>query len=96
VGVWSARSTDESMRLVDEDRKLAGPINGGIVSVAKIIEITAQSPESFEDALQQGISKAKQTVRNMSGAWGQGAERRAGGRRDRGYRVDLQVTFLLD
>jgi dodecin len=66
------------------------------VSVAKVIEITAQSPESFEDAIRQGISKAKQTVRNMSGAW---VKEQSVALKDGeiiGYRVDLKITFLLD
>jgi flavin-binding protein dodecin len=66
------------------------------MSVAKVIEITAQSPESFEDAIRQGITKAKQSVRNMSGAW---VKEQSVGLADGeivAYRVDLKVTFLLD
>lgn len=66
------------------------------MSVAKVIEITAQSSESFEDAIKQGITKAKETVRNMSGAW---VKEQSVALRDGeivAYRVDLKVTFLLD
>jgi dodecin len=70
--------------------------NGGSMSVAKIIEITAQSPESFEDAIQGGITKAKQTVRNMSGAWVKEQSVALEDGEIIGYRVDLKVTFLLD
>lgn len=66
------------------------------MSVAKVIEITAQSSESFEDAISQGITKAKETVRNMSGAW---VKEQSVSLRDGeivAYRVDLKVTFLLD
>jgi dodecin len=70
--------------------------NGGIMSVAKVIEITAQSPESFEDAIRQGISKAKQTVRNMSGAWVKEQSVALQDGKITGYRVDLKITFLLD
>jgi flavin-binding protein dodecin len=66
------------------------------MSVAKIIEITAQSPESFEDAIQQGIGKAKQTVRNVSGAWVKEQSVALENEEIVGYRVDLKVTFLLD
>jgi flavin-binding protein dodecin len=66
------------------------------MSVAKIIEITAQSPESFEDAIQEGITKAKQTVRNMSGAWVKEQSVALEDGEIIGYRVDLKVTFLLD
>jgi hypothetical protein len=66
------------------------------VSVAKVIEITAQSPESFEDAIRQGIGKASKTVRNMSGAWVKEQSVVLENGEIVGYRVDLKVTFLLD
>ena len=66
------------------------------MSVAKVIEITAQSPESFEDAIRQGISKASKTVRNMSGAWVKEQSVALENGEIVGYRVDLKVTFLLD
>jgi flavin-binding protein dodecin len=39
------------------------------VSVAKVIEISASSNESFDDAVRVGIAKAGETVRNIQGAW---------------------------
>lgn len=39
------------------------------MSVAKIIEISARSSTSFEDAIRQGISKASESARNIRGAW---------------------------
>ena len=39
------------------------------MAVAKIIEITATSGDSFEDAIREGIDKASQTVHNIKGAW---------------------------
>ncbi len=66
------------------------------MSVAKVIEITAQSPESFEDAIRQGIGKASNTVRNMSGAWVKEQSVVLENGEIVGYRVDLKVTFLLD
>lgn len=39
------------------------------MSVGKIIEITAEPPESFEHAIRQGIEKAAQTVHNIKSAW---------------------------
>ena len=66
------------------------------MSVAKVIEISAQSPESFEDAIREGIGKAKQTVRNMSGAWVKEQSVALEDGEIIAYRVDLKVTFLLD
>jgi flavin-binding protein dodecin len=39
------------------------------MAVAKVIEITAASTDSFEDAIRQGFSKASETVRRIQGAW---------------------------
>jgi flavin-binding protein dodecin len=69
---------------------------GGVMSVAKIIEITAASEESFEDAINQGIAKASETVRNIEGAWVKEQKVKVSDGRIAEYRADLKVTFLLD
>lgn len=66
------------------------------MSVAKIIEITAESGESFEDAIQQGISKASRSVHNIKGAWVKEHQVKVKENRIVAYRVDLKVTFVLD
>ena len=66
------------------------------MSVAKVVEISAQSPEGFEDAIRQGIAKAKETVRNITGAWVKEQSVALNDGEIVGYRVDLKVTFLLE
>lgn len=66
------------------------------MSVAKVIEITAQSPESFEDAIKQGVAKAGETVRNIQGAWVKEQSVAIDSGNVVGYRVDLKVTFILE
>lgn len=66
------------------------------MSVAKIIEITATSPESFEDAIKKGIERAERSVRNVKGAWVSEQKVDVEDGRVTGYRVDLKVTFLLE
>ena len=39
------------------------------MSVARITEISATSEKSFEDAIQQGITRATTTLRNVKSAW---------------------------
>jgi len=39
------------------------------MSIAKNIEVSSTSTVSFEDALQQGISKVCQSVKHVKGAW---------------------------
>lgn len=66
------------------------------MAVAKIIEITAQSSESFEDAIRQGVAKAAETVRNIEGAWVKEQKVVVENGNITGFRVDLKVTFVLD
>jgi flavin-binding protein dodecin len=39
------------------------------MSVAKVIEINASSSKGVEDAVQHGLSKAAESVKNIKGAW---------------------------
>lgn len=66
------------------------------MSVGKIIEVSATSPESFEDAIRAAIAKASENVRNIRGAWVKEQLVRV---EDGGvveFRVDLKVTFILE
>lgn len=65
------------------------------MSVAKVIEISAESKESFNDAIGQGVKKASQTVQNIRGAWIKEQQVLVEGGNVVGYRVDLKVTFVL-
>ncbi|KIQ97885.1 dodecin family protein [Lysobacter sp. A03] len=39
------------------------------MSVAKVIELNAASEKSMEDAVQRGLNKAAESVKNIKGAW---------------------------
>ena len=66
------------------------------MSVAKTIEISADSAESFEDAVRQGIAKASQTVHGMSGAFVKEQLVTIANDQVENYRVHLKITFALD
>lgn len=66
------------------------------MSVAKVIEISSESPESFEDAIKRGIDKASQSVENVRGAWVSEQKVRVENNQITSYRVDLRVTFVLN
>lgn len=67
------------------------------MSVAKVIEISAASPEGFDDAIRRGLAKARESVHGIQGAWVNEQTVRVG---DDGaiteYRVNMRVTFVLD
>lgn len=66
------------------------------MSVAKIIEISAESPTSFEDAIAQGIAKASKTVHGIKSAWVKEQHVVVESGKVTLYRVDLKMTFVLD
>jgi flavin-binding protein dodecin len=72
------------------------PRNGGFMSVAKVIELTAESSESFEDAIRQGVTKAGETVRNIKSAWVKEQQVTITDGEIASFRVDLKVTFLIE
>lgn len=66
------------------------------MSVAKVSEISATSSKSFEDAIQQGITRASKTLRNVRGAWIKEQHVRCNGDKIVEYQVNMMVTFVLD
>ena len=66
------------------------------MSVAKVVEISAESTKSFEDAIQQGVSRANETLHNIRAAWIKEQEVIVKEGKVSGYRVIMKVTFVLD
>ena len=66
------------------------------MSIAKVIEISAESPESFDDAIREGIQRASESVENIKGAWVKEQQVVVDNDNIVGYRVDLKVTFVLN
>jgi flavin-binding protein dodecin len=65
------------------------------MSVAKVIEITATSSRSFQDAVEAGIARASKTVEEIQGAWIKDQEVVVKAGKISEYRVRMKVTFLL-
>jgi flavin-binding protein dodecin len=66
------------------------------MSVAKVIEITSASSESFEDAIRQGIAKASETVRDVRGAWVSQQTVKVENGAMVEFRTDLKISFVLE
>ncbi len=66
------------------------------MSVARVTEISAISPESFEAAIQEGIKRATSTLRGVQGAWVKNLNVVLEDGRVSGYQVRLAVTFVLE
>lgn len=66
------------------------------MAVAKVSEISSTSAKSFEEAIQQGISRASTTLRHIRGAWVKEQRVRCEEGRIVEYQVNLKITFVLD
>lgn len=66
------------------------------MSVAKVVELTAGSPTSFEDAVKSGIAKAAETLRNIQGAWVSEEKVKVENGEVSEFRVTLRITFLVE
>jgi len=66
------------------------------MSVAKVSEIIASSPKSFEDAVVKGVKRANKTLKNVRGAWIAGQKVEVKNGKITEYRVTMRVTFVLE
>jgi dodecin len=66
------------------------------MSVAKVVELTASSETSFEDAVKNGIAKAAETLRNIQGAWVSEEKVEIQDNQITEFRVTLRITFLVE
>ena len=64
-------------------------------SIARIVEISSNSDVSFEDAVNSGMARARETLRNVSAGWVKDQRVRVNGD-SLTYQVNLEVTFVLD
>jgi flavin-binding protein dodecin len=66
------------------------------MSVARITELSAVSEKGFEDAINQAIARATQTLRGVEGAWVKDMNVMIEDGSIVGYKVNLAVTFVLE
>jgi len=64
-------------------------------AVAKVIELTAASPTSIEDAVANGIRRADSTLDQVEGAWIQDIKCMVKNGKIAEWRVNMKITFLL-
>jgi flavin-binding protein dodecin len=66
------------------------------MSVARVTEISATSPQSFEDAIRQGLDRATKTLRGVTSAWVKDQRVKLDNGRIAEYQVNMEVTFVLE
>jgi dodecin len=65
-------------------------------TVARVIELSATSEESFEDAINQGVERATSTLRNVESAWIKDMNVLIENNEIAAYKVNMAVTFVLE
>lgn len=65
-------------------------------TVARVTEISASSPDSFDEAVKVGIDRATRTLKNVEGAWVKDMKVVIRDGEVTEYRVNIQVTFVLE
>ena len=65
------------------------------MSIAKVTEVISNSNKSFEDAIEKGIARANESLKNVSSAWvkDQSVDIKDG--KVVSYKVAMKVTFIL-
>lgn len=66
------------------------------MSVARVTEIISSSTKGFDDAVESGIQRAVETLKNVEGAWVQDQKVTVKNGKVSEYRVNLKVTFILE
>lgn len=66
------------------------------MSVARVTEIIASSPKSFDDAISIGVKRACKTLDNVKGAWVNDQKLVIDNGKVVEYRVNMQITFILN
>jgi flavin-binding protein dodecin len=64
--------------------------------VARVTEISARSPEGFDEAIKVGVERATETLRNVTSAWVKEQQVKIENGQVVEYQVNLLVTFVLE
>jgi len=68
----------------------------GAMAVARVTKITASSTQGFQEAVNDGLSRAATTLRGITGLEVMTQKAKVENGRIIEYRVTIEVTFVLD
>ncbi len=66
------------------------------MSVAKFVELSGQSPDSYEAAIREVVERASSTLRNIRSVWIKEFEAEVENNQVSQFRVLVKVSFVLD
>jgi flavin-binding protein dodecin len=66
------------------------------MTLVKVIEVLAESPNSWEEAAQSAVQQASQTLRGISSIYVKEFEAKVENNQITSYRINGKVTFKLE
>ncbi len=66
------------------------------MAVARVTKITASSPKSFQDAVKDGLKRASQSLRGITGLEVVSQKAKVEKGKIVEYRVTMEITFVLE
>ncbi|ODS34776.1 MAG: hypothetical protein SCARUB_00036 [Candidatus Scalindua rubra] len=66
------------------------------MAVARVTRITASSPTGWQDAVQEGLKRANQTLRGLTGLEVVSQKAKIVEGKIAEYRVTMDITFILE
>ena len=66
------------------------------MSIVKVVELSAQSSQGYEDAVRQAVERAARTIRNIVSVWVKEFEAVVENGKVTQFRAIMKITFVLD
>ena len=66
------------------------------MTMLKVLEVLAQSDKSWEDAAQNAVSQAAESVRDIKSIYVQDMEATVEDRQIKQYRINAKISFVLE
>jgi flavin-binding protein dodecin len=66
------------------------------MSMLKVVEVLAESDQSWEDAAKQAIANAAKTVRNIKSIYIENFEACVDGDKISRYRINAKISFMIE
>jgi dodecin len=79
-------------------RQSTRPATGGsaMSNIVKVVEVVAQSEQSFDDAAQQAVRETAKTVRGIKSIWIDNFSGVVQGDRIVEFRVNAKISFVVE
>lgn len=65
------------------------------MAVVKVVELLADSTESWEDAAQQAVTQASETIKNIQSVYVENFQALVDDNKVTKYRVNVKVSFVV-